>query len=116
MSKTKVSNIELEHLVRQGLGVSEIARKVGVSKGTVSSRLKALNVAINQNVILHHAGEIVIRENPAGQVSPAAKNDGSGMCHCTAAFNSRAGFVCSASWKRSTSRPMLSTRPLAAMS
>jgi len=59
VSKTKVSNIELEQLVRQGLGVSEIARKVGVSKGTVSSRLKALNVAINQNVTLHHAGEIV---------------------------------------------------------
>lgn len=59
MSETKVSNIELERLVRQGLGVSEIARKVGVSKGTVSSRLKALNVAIAKNVTLHHAGEIV---------------------------------------------------------
>jgi AcrR family transcriptional regulator len=41
------------------LGVSEIARRVGVSKGTVSSRLKALNVAITKNVTLHHAGEIV---------------------------------------------------------
>lgn len=59
MSQAKVSNIELEQLVRQGLGVSEIARKVGVSKGTVSSRLKALNVAIAKNVTLHHAGEIV---------------------------------------------------------
>ena len=59
VSKTKVSNIELEQFVRQGLGVSEIARKVGVSKGTVSSRLKALNVAITKDVTLHHAGEIV---------------------------------------------------------
>ena len=62
VSQTKVSNIELERLVRQGLGVSEIARKVGVSKGTVSSRLKALNVAITKNVTLHHAGEIVDRK------------------------------------------------------
>ena len=59
MSQIKISNIELEQLVREGFGVSEIARKVGVSKGTVSKRLKALNVAINQNVTLHHAGEIV---------------------------------------------------------
>jgi DNA-binding NarL/FixJ family response regulator len=59
MSQMKISNIELERLVSQGFGVSEIARKVGVSKGTVSSRLKALKVAINQNVTLHHAGEIV---------------------------------------------------------
>jgi AcrR family transcriptional regulator len=59
MSENKVSNIELEQLVRNGFGVSDIARKVGVSKGTVSKRLKALNVAINQNVTLHHAGEIV---------------------------------------------------------
>jgi AcrR family transcriptional regulator len=62
VSKTKISNIELEQLVRQGLGVSEIARKVGVSKGTVSSRLKALKVAINQRVVLHDAGEIVERK------------------------------------------------------
>jgi AcrR family transcriptional regulator len=59
MSQIKVSNIALEQLVRQGFGVSEIARKVGVSKGTVSKRLKALNVAITKDVTLHHAGEIV---------------------------------------------------------
>ena len=59
MSKMKISNIELEKLLRKGLGVSEIARKVGVSKGTVSKRLKALNVAINQRVVLHDAGQIV---------------------------------------------------------
>ncbi len=33
-----------------------------MSKGTVSKRLKVLNVAINQRVILHHAGEIVERK------------------------------------------------------
>ena len=62
MSKMKISNIELEQLVREGFGVSEIARKVGVSKGTVSKRLKALNVAITKDVTLHHAGEIVDRK------------------------------------------------------
>jgi predicted transcriptional regulator len=55
----KISNIELEELVRQGLGVSKIARKLGVTKGAVSKRLKALNVAINQRVVLHDAGQIV---------------------------------------------------------
>jgi AcrR family transcriptional regulator len=59
MSEMKISNIELEQLVRDGFGVSEIARKVGVSKGTVSKRLKALNVAITKDVTLRHAGEIV---------------------------------------------------------
>ena len=59
MSQMKISNIELEQYFREGLGVSEIARKVGVSKGTVSKRLKALNVAITKDVTLRHAGEIV---------------------------------------------------------
>jgi AcrR family transcriptional regulator len=59
MSKTKLTNLELNKLVTAGLGVSEIARKVGVSKGTVSKRLKALKVAITKDVTLHHAGEIV---------------------------------------------------------
>ncbi len=55
----KISNIELEELVRQGLGVSKIARKLGVTKGAISKRLKALMVAINQRVVLHDAGAIV---------------------------------------------------------
>jgi len=55
----KVSNIELEQLVREGLGVSEIARKLGVHKSVISRRLKSLKVAINQRVVLHDAGEIV---------------------------------------------------------
>ena len=55
----KISNLELERLVSEGNGVSEIARKLKVSKGAVSKRLKALKVAITQNVALHHAGEIV---------------------------------------------------------
>jgi Mn-dependent DtxR family transcriptional regulator len=59
MSEKKFSHLELEQLVREGFGVSDIARKLGVSKGTVSKRLKSLKVAVAKNVTLHHAGEIV---------------------------------------------------------
>ena len=59
MGGKEISNLELDQLVREGNGVSEIARKLGVSKGAVSKRLKALNVAITRDVTLHHAGEIV---------------------------------------------------------
>jgi hypothetical protein len=55
----KISNLELEKLVGEGNGVSEIARKLGVTKGAISKRLKALNVAIAKDVTLFHAGEIV---------------------------------------------------------
>ena len=57
--RKKISNIELEEMVRQGLGVSKIARELGVTKGAISKRLKALSVAINQRVVLHDAGEII---------------------------------------------------------
>ena len=33
MSEKKFSNLELEQLVREGFGVSDIAKKLGVSKG-----------------------------------------------------------------------------------
>ena len=62
MGQKKLSNIELEQLVREGNGVSEIARKLGVSKGTVSKRLKALNTAISKDVTLRSAPEIVERK------------------------------------------------------
>jgi hypothetical protein len=46
-----------------------------VSKGTVSSRLKALNVAIAKNVTLHHAGEIVEKKLDAiGQLQKINDN------------------------------------------
>ena len=59
MNNKKISNVELEQLVREGNGVSEIARKLGVTKGAVSKRLKNLKVAITKDVTLRHAGEIV---------------------------------------------------------
>jgi predicted transcriptional regulator len=58
--RTKIiSNLELEQLVKEGNGVSEIARKLGVTKGAVSKRLKALKVAITRDITLRHASEIV---------------------------------------------------------
>jgi len=69
MSQRKFSNAELERLVNKGLGVSEIARQLGVATGTVSNRLKALNVAITKNVTLHPAGEIVDRKLDANRAA-----------------------------------------------
>ena len=75
MAKRKISNVELEQLVRQGNGVSQIARILKVSKGTVSRRLKALNVSVAKNVTLHHAGEIVKKEiNVAEQLLKINQN------------------------------------------
>jgi hypothetical protein len=62
MPSNKISNLVLEQLVKEGNGVSEIAKKLGVTKGAVSKRLKALDVAITKNVTLHHAGKIVERK------------------------------------------------------
>ena len=59
MSVKKVSNIELEKLVADGNTVSEIARKLKVSKGTISRRLKALRTALSKDVAIRSAQEIV---------------------------------------------------------
>ncbi len=62
MGKRKISIIELEQLVREGNGVSQIARKLGVTKGCVSKRLKDLRVGITKDVVLRSAPEIVDRQ------------------------------------------------------
>jgi predicted transcriptional regulator len=62
MPSNKISNLVLEQLVREGNTVSEIAKKLGVTKGAVSKRLKALDVAITKNVTLRHAGKLVERK------------------------------------------------------
>ena len=59
MGQQKISFVQLEQLVREGNGVSQIARKLGVSKGAVSKAIKKLNIGITKDVALHHAGEIV---------------------------------------------------------
>jgi DNA-binding transcriptional regulator GbsR (MarR family) len=62
VARKKFSNLELEPLIREGLGVSEIARKLGVSKGSVSKRLKELRVGITKDVALRSASQIVDRQ------------------------------------------------------
>ncbi len=60
--KSRIDDKLLLQLVRNGGTVSGIARKLGVAKGTVSTRLKALKVAINRNVTIRAAHKIVDRE------------------------------------------------------
>jgi hypothetical protein len=62
MRQSKIDDKQLIQLVRNGNTVSEIARKMGIHKGTVSKRLKALNIAINQNVTIRAAHKIVDKE------------------------------------------------------
>lgn len=62
MSKTKISIIELDRLIREGYGVSEIAKKLGVSKGCISKRVKALRVGVCKDVVLRAAPQIVDRQ------------------------------------------------------
>ena len=59
MGRKKISLIQLEQLVREGNGVSEIAKKLNVTKGAVSKTLKKLNVAITKDVALRSASEVV---------------------------------------------------------
>lgn len=62
MAKAKISLIQLEQLVREGNGVSEIARKLKVTKGAVSKRLKDFKVGITKDVVLRSAPHIVDRQ------------------------------------------------------
>lgn len=62
MGKPKFTDLELKRLVKQGLSCSEIAKRLNVSKGAVSMRLKAMNAAITKDVALRNAGEIVRKE------------------------------------------------------
>ena len=54
--------MQLEQLVREGCGVSDIARKIGVTKGAVSKRLKDLKVGIAKDIVLRSAPQIVDRQ------------------------------------------------------
>ncbi len=62
MARRKVEDSELRQLVNKGLKGSEIARRLGVSAGLVSMRLKALKIGISKDVTLRSAPEIVRRE------------------------------------------------------
>ncbi len=58
----RIDDEQLLQLIRDGNTVTETARRMGVNKGTVSKRLKALNIAINRNVTIRSAHKIVDRE------------------------------------------------------
>jgi len=55
----RISVFELEECVKEGLGVTESAKRLGVTKGAVSKKLKALKIAVIKDSSLRHAGEIV---------------------------------------------------------
>jgi len=59
MGQKKIPIIQLEKLVREGNGVSQIAKKMGVTKGAVSKALKKLNTAVSKDVALRSAPEVV---------------------------------------------------------
>lgn len=58
MARKRISLIQLERLVSEGNGVSEIARKLGVTKGAVSKAIKRLNIAFTKDVALRTAPQI----------------------------------------------------------
>ena len=62
MARKKISYIELEQLVREGNGVSQIARKIGMTKGAVSKALKRMNVAVSKDIALRSAPEVVAQK------------------------------------------------------
>ena len=62
MPKKKISYIELEQMVREGNGVSQIARKLKVTKGAVSKALKKMNVAVSKDIALRSAPDVVIQK------------------------------------------------------
>ncbi len=59
MGKAKISLIELEKLLGQGLGVRAIADKLRVSPSAVSQALKKRKVAVSRNAVVRRAGELV---------------------------------------------------------
>ena len=50
MGIKKIAFIQLDHLVRSGKSVSEIARQLNITKGAVSKALKRLNVAVTKDI------------------------------------------------------------------
>lgn len=59
MAVKRISVMELEKVIQEGCGVSEAARRLGVTKGAVSRKLKLLRIAVVKDSTMRHAGEIV---------------------------------------------------------
>jgi predicted transcriptional regulator len=62
MRKPTFSDGKLKQLVSEGLTVSQISKRLGVSKSAVSKRLRSLNIAMSKEVALVRAGEVVRKE------------------------------------------------------
>jgi hypothetical protein len=71
MTVNRISIAELQKCFETGLGVTETARQLGVTKGAVSKRAKALKITLRRStpkenaikdVVLYHAGDIVTKE------------------------------------------------------
>ena len=71
MTTRKISTFELQKCFKAGLGVTETARQLGVTKGAISKRAKALNITLRRStpkedtikdVVFFHAGDIVTKE------------------------------------------------------
>jgi predicted transcriptional regulator len=62
MSKPKFSDTKLKQLVNDGLNCTKIAKRLGVSKGAVSQRLKSLKLSVSKDITLIRAGEVVRKE------------------------------------------------------
>jgi predicted transcriptional regulator len=62
MPRPKFSDNKLKQLVNDGLNCTQIAKRLGVTKGAVSQRLKALNLAANKEIDLVRAADVVRKE------------------------------------------------------
>ena len=62
----RISKVALQKCLEGGLSVTETARQLGVTKGAISKRAKALRIILkgktSKDVVLFHAGGIVTRE------------------------------------------------------
>jgi hypothetical protein len=59
MTVKRISIMELEKVIQEGCGVREAARRLQVTPGAVSKKLKSLKIAVVKDSTLRHAGEIV---------------------------------------------------------
>ena len=62
MGPRVIDDKQLRQLIRNGDTITAAARKMGVSKQSVSRRLKTLNIAISRDVAIRAAHKIVDRE------------------------------------------------------
>jgi len=70
MAKRKVSDTQVKRAFKKTKSVSETARRLGVTKGTISKRLKSLKIKTSREIQLESAGEIVVKEiNAFEQIS-----------------------------------------------